>query len=503
MLTILIAARLAGMGCLTALCDFGRALSLETLAAIGSRLRPQTGRCEVPGISSWHYILKRIDVAEAERLLAAWASEQALDTEDDSAAGGAAGSGGSEAPLRAATIDGKVLRGSHDRDLGKDGKLRDKPPQQQLSALEIRLRHGGRPTRLHGPEGRCRRGGAAPVGRAVRRHRDLHHGRRAAHPAQHGGEAAATQAPFCAHGEGNQPTLLAEVRDGFHWDCMPAHTTTVGDHGRIETRSIRVSDELGPAVPYVNFPGVRLVAQVRRKAVRKQDGKRRKPETVCLVTSLGPDQVTPQQWLHLNRSHWGIENRVHYVRDVAVGGGQMPHPQGLAAAVDGGGFESRDLDPATAGDDEHPASHEPAVAGPERDRGPPAQLNPPAGSVRLPAPPRCGARHRCVSKRPCRNRVPAARPSHPLIGRTDTLLHDSECLPCAPIPIPMQNIEFAWGQTQARGAWGGAPAKAPQGGFRVSAAAGLADGPDGTQPSCALPLDTALLGISSIRSAHL
>ena len=69
----------------------------------------------------------------------------------------------------------------------------------------------------------------------------------------------------------------------------------------------------------MHFPGVRLVAQVHREVVYKKDGKQRKPETVYLVTSLGPDQVTPQQLLHLNRSHWGIENRVHYVRDVAVG----------------------------------------------------------------------------------------------------------------------------------------------------------------------------------------
>ena len=65
--------------------------------------------------------------------------------------------------------------------------------------------------------------------------------------------------------------------------------------------------------------GVRLVAQVHREVAYKKDGKQRKPETVYLVTSLGPEQVTPQQLLHLNRSHWGIENRVHYVRDVAVG----------------------------------------------------------------------------------------------------------------------------------------------------------------------------------------
>ncbi len=51
-LTILLAARLAGCQTLTELCDFGRALSQATLAAIGSRRRPQSGRYQAPGISS-------------------------------------------------------------------------------------------------------------------------------------------------------------------------------------------------------------------------------------------------------------------------------------------------------------------------------------------------------------------------------------------------------------------------------------------------------------------
>jgi hypothetical protein len=34
------------------------------------------------------------------------------------------------------------------------------------------------------------------------------------------------------------------------------------------------------------------------------------------VTSLGKKQATAQRLLQLNRGHWEIENRVHYVRDV-------------------------------------------------------------------------------------------------------------------------------------------------------------------------------------------
>lgn len=40
-------------------------------------------------------------------------------------------------------------------------------------------------------------------------------------------------------------------------------------------------------------------------------------EHAYLVTSLPPQYATAEQLLKLNRGHWGIENRLHYVRDMA------------------------------------------------------------------------------------------------------------------------------------------------------------------------------------------
>ena len=128
-LTLLLAGRLAGCQTLTELCDFGRALSQSTLALIGSRLRPQTGRYEAPGISSWHYILKQVEAKQVEDLLATWMAEQVPDLQADSDEG--------EPAVQAVGLDGKVLRGSYDRDLGADGKPLDQPAQQQLSALDL------------------------------------------------------------------------------------------------------------------------------------------------------------------------------------------------------------------------------------------------------------------------------------------------------------------------------------------------------------------------------
>ena len=63
---------------------------------------------------------------------------------------------------------------------------------------------------------------------------------------------------------------------------------------------------------------MRFVAQLRRQVESKKDGRKRKPETVYLLTSLPPEQATPRRLLRLNRCYWGIENRIHWVRDVAL-----------------------------------------------------------------------------------------------------------------------------------------------------------------------------------------
>lgn len=39
-------------------------------------------------------------------------------------------------------------------------------------------------------------------------------------------------------------------------------------------------------------------------------------ETVYAITSLTADNADPAHLLALSRSHWGIENRLHHVRDV-------------------------------------------------------------------------------------------------------------------------------------------------------------------------------------------
>ena len=81
-------------------------------------------------------------------------------------------------------------------------------------------------------------------------------------------------------------------------------------YGRVETRRIRTTTRL---TGYLDWPGVKQVCLLER--VRRIKGKTT-TETVCAVTSLGPEQASAKQLLAISRGHWGIENKLHWVRDV-------------------------------------------------------------------------------------------------------------------------------------------------------------------------------------------
>ena len=61
----------------------------------------------------------------------------------------------------------------------------------------------------------------------------------------------------------------------------------------------------------VDFPFVEQVALLRRKL------RQHSPETVALVTSLLPAELTAAQWLRDNRAAWGIESGLHQRLDVS------------------------------------------------------------------------------------------------------------------------------------------------------------------------------------------
>ena len=81
----------------------------------------------------------------------------------------------------------------------------------------------------------------------------------------------------------------------------------------METRRIWTSERLKG---YVNFPHAAQVACVERE-VFEVSANKTSLERVYLISSQTRAQASAEQLLALNRGHWGIENKLHYVRDGA------------------------------------------------------------------------------------------------------------------------------------------------------------------------------------------
>ena len=81
----------------------------------------------------------------------------------------------------------------------------------------------------------------------------------------------------------------------------------------METRRIWTSERLNG---YVTFPHAAQVACVQRE-VFEISTQKTSLELVYLISSQTRAQASAEQLLALNRGHWGIENKLHYVRDVA------------------------------------------------------------------------------------------------------------------------------------------------------------------------------------------
>jgi predicted transposase YbfD/YdcC len=121
----------------------------------------------------------------------------------------------------------------------------------------------------------------------------------------------------------NQPTLRADIAELFTADprtveggqvrheCRTARRVTKG-HGRREVRQITVSTELRG---YSDWPGLEQVFRLERERIEPKRGKHTR-EVVYGLTSLTPAEASPARLLVLTRAYWGIENGLHYRRDV-------------------------------------------------------------------------------------------------------------------------------------------------------------------------------------------
>jgi hypothetical protein len=84
-------------------------------------------------------------------------------------------------------------------------------------------------------------------------------------------------------------------------------------HGRSEKRTLRTTALL---TRHQQWPGLKQGFELTRE--RTVHGVTT-VEVVYGITSLAPAQADARRLLGLARGHWGIENRLHYVRDLTLG----------------------------------------------------------------------------------------------------------------------------------------------------------------------------------------
>jgi len=114
--------------------------------------------------------------------------------------------------------------------------------------------------------------------------------------------------------KGNQGNLHDDVKTFFTSSLSPdvASVSYDGGHGRIETRSLRVTADIAWLQERHDWKGLQSIIAVTAK--RELDNKVTE-ETRYFISSL--DANDPKRLERVVRAHWAIENSLHWVLDVA------------------------------------------------------------------------------------------------------------------------------------------------------------------------------------------
>lgn len=278
-------------------------LPQELLALAGSRIHPMTGRHLAPSEPTIRRIAHDIDADAADEQVCRWMREQAEAAAiAERSASGVPGVRG----LIGVAMDGKTVRNTvaPGGPEGSEVKLFSAMLHSEAIVIaQLRVPDGTNEiTQVQALLAGIDLTGVVVTGDAAHAQRTT-----AAHLTQDRGGAYALTV------KGNQPTLLAQIAA-----ALPAAVPGTEDHvevdrskGRIVRRSIWIAPGDG-----VDFPGVAQVFQIRRDTFDHQ-GNHLTKEIVHGVTSLTAEQATPEMIARLIRQHWGIENKIHWVRDAA------------------------------------------------------------------------------------------------------------------------------------------------------------------------------------------
>jgi len=120
----------------------------------------------------------------------------------------------------------------------------------------------------------------------------------------------ATGADYALAVKANQPTLLAQAKALISNadTSVEALQQPARAHDRVEARAAMIAPANG-----FNFPGIAAVARVETYCKRAGN-----PEPVIVRFFLLSTLLSPERMLEVARTHWTIENQLHWVLDVAL-----------------------------------------------------------------------------------------------------------------------------------------------------------------------------------------
>ncbi len=275
-LGLAVCAVLAGARSFTAIAEWAADADEETLAKLGV-----TGA--VPSESTFRRTLQRLDADAFDDLAGRWAAQRTAPGPNR---------------RRVIAVDGKTLRGSgHGEENGRHLLAAfDHAHGVVLGQVEVGAKTNEIPlfsTLLD----RIDITGAVITADALHAQRD------------HATYLARRGAQYLLIVKRNQPSLHAQLAV-LPWRDVPvAYAKRERGHGRTERRTLKVTS----VAKGLAFPHAAQAIQIVRR--RKVKGKWSR-ETCYAVTSLTVIQASHAQLAAIVRGHWGIEDRLHWVRDM-------------------------------------------------------------------------------------------------------------------------------------------------------------------------------------------
>lgn len=124
--------------------------------------------------------------------------------------------------------------------------------------------------------------------------------------------------------KGGQPTLRAEAeRMLAHRETEDAYTEDVIGTGSVIRRVFVTEDVEG----FLDWSHLQTFVRVESEELDKS-GRRVAYDNRYFLSSLAPERLSPKQWLHVVRAHWGVENNCHHTLDAIFREDERPWIEG-------------------------------------------------------------------------------------------------------------------------------------------------------------------------------